>query len=808
LWIASRLRSYIPSTVKFVAKRIQEARESATASIELKLRNDTMRLAQKQHLAAVLFSLDEVAIEPRLIAPPVIAQNDTDALPLDNVSTTIPYIPDWPEVAATFNAATLSLAQALQDGANILLAGHPGSGKSFALAHLASGIARREPAFGALTDLVPIYLHVADIPTITEKQPLNQTIADALFKNVSSLPRANLISIVDIAFSGDRALLLIDGLDELAPTQAEPIVAFIKQILEEHPTARMVVSASHENHYGLPALGLQPIGMAAWTIEDRRRFTAQWGELWNKYISLPNAEASGSVQPHFLNAWLLTHTTPASPLEWTLKVWAAYAGDILGADHISAIEAFLRRMSINVTGARQALEALSVQMVCATSTTLNPQDAQKCLSQFEPPAPPAGEETAETPASPAQSGPKIRLGSVLPALTDSGLVIQHSDSRVGFSHAIFPTYLAGSVLASSNGLSSLQEQPSWIGKNLTLYYFGRTGDISPVVQTMLKQDDALHRQLITAARWLSLAPKNAVWRNAVLRVLANLLQKEAHSLGLGMRVAAAIALSGDSGIGMLFRQMLTSEHINLRQVSALGCGLIKDPKATNDLAALTADQAASVVRAACLALVAINTKESMNTIATSLLQGNETLQGAAAEALANHPAEGHPTLKDGSELENLMVRRAVVYGLMRVNQPWATEILEKLSLEDKEWIVRNAAIQAVESLRNPNPYIPKPSRPPEECPWLVEHAAKLGISVSSGKPARDLVLQVVAKGDEDQRLAAIEHLRLNGDKDAIHYLYRAYFGTTGDTHEAAYNALWHIAAAGVELPPPQQFGMQ
>lgn len=808
LWIASRLRTYIPGTVKFLSKRIQEARESAAASIELRLRNDTIRVAQKQHLASMLFSLDEVAIEPRLIAPPIVTQDDTTAQPLDNVSITVPYAPDWPEVAAAYHSPTLTLPQALQDGANILLSGHPGSGKSFALAYLASRVAQRDAGLNSLSDFVPIYLHVANIPANIENQPLTQCIAETLSKNMPSLPKARLESLVDISFSGDRALLLIDGLDEMTPAQAEPIVAFIKQIAEKHPTARMVVTASHENHYGLPSIGLQPLAIATWTTDERKSFVANWGELWSKYISLPEAEENNYVSPRFLNAWLLTHTTPASPMEWTLKVWSAYAGDILGQDHISSIEAFLRRISANIPEARQALEALALQMICTSSTTLNPQDTKKCIEQFEPPAPATGEEITETDNSPTQSTYKVKLGGVLPALTDSGLITQYSDSRVGFIHTIFPAYLAGNILASSNNLSAIQEQPMWVGKNLTLFFFGRTGDITPVVQSMLKQDDLLHRQLLTAARWLSLAPKNAIWRAAVLRTLAGLLQKEAHSLNLVMRATAAIALSGDSGAGTLFRQMLTSEHANLRLASALGCGLSRDAKATNDLSELTADSNASVVRAACLALVAIDTKESMNAIATSLLHGNETLQRAAAEALANHPTEGHPTLKEGSGIENLMIRRAVVYGLLRVNQPWATEILENLSLEDKEWIVRNAAIQAVESLRSPNPFIPKPTRPVEDQPWLIEHAAKLGISVSPGKPARDLVLQIVAQGNEDQRLAALEYLRLHGDKDAIHHLYRTYFGTTGETHEAAYNALWQVATAGVELPSPQQFGMQ
>ena len=54
----------------------------------------------------------------------------------DAVTLTLPYLPAWPELAAIYNTATLTLGQALSGGMNLVIIGQPGIGKTVALAHL------------------------------------------------------------------------------------------------------------------------------------------------------------------------------------------------------------------------------------------------------------------------------------------------------------------------------------------------------------------------------------------------------------------------------------------------------------------------------------------------------------------------------------------------------------------------------------------------------------------------------------------------------------------------------------------------
>jgi HEAT repeat protein len=258
-------------------------------------------------------------------------------------------------------------------------------------------------------------------------------------------------------------------------------------------------------------------------------------------------------------------------------------------------------------------------------------------------------------------------------------------------------------------------------------------------------------------------------------------------------------MTNDPHVGPLFRQLLSSEDANTRQLAALGCGLIRDEKSVTELTKLINDIIPAVSRSACLALVAIGDKNALETVATVLIQGSEMVQRYAAEALANHIEEGHPALRDGSKMDDLLIRRAVIFGLARINEPWADEILENLQLEDQQWLVRNAAIQALEERNRPKPYLPTPSGPLTDMTWLIEFASKLGIGVAPGKPAVDLLIRALRDGDEELRLAVLNYLQVNGIEEVIPIIVNVYRGSLGEVREAAFNTLWHLSASGYEI---------
>ncbi len=175
---------------------------------------------------------------------------------------------------------------------------------------------------------------------------------------------------------------------------------------------------------------------------------------------------------------------------------------------------------------------------------------------------------------------------------------------------------------------------------------------------------------------------------------------------------AAFVVSRDPGAAALFRQLLGSRSFELLPLAALGSGALQDAKALTALEEILQAPVGAVRRATCLALVAIGTEKSLEAVAHALLQGDDELRRAAAEALANDPVEGYAMLKEGATLADIMLRRAVVHGLARIDEPWAVESLQHMQLEDDQWAVRNLANQYLEQKAHPDPTRAAPAHNP------------------------------------------------------------------------------------------------
>ena len=125
-------------------------------------------------------------------------------------------MPAWPELAAIYNGSTLSFGEALAGGANLAIIGQPGSGKTVALAFLATLAANRSATLGTMREAVPFLLHVADLslPMQSAKEALSR-IAEMAAERASLLDQGRTAAFAEDCFRSGRALLLLDGFDEL-----------------------------------------------------------------------------------------------------------------------------------------------------------------------------------------------------------------------------------------------------------------------------------------------------------------------------------------------------------------------------------------------------------------------------------------------------------------------------------------------------------------------------------------------------------------------------------------------------------------
>jgi HEAT repeat protein len=842
-WFQIRFRRALPDIRKRIIALIQAMRHGLTANTEARFKNDTLRYAQGMHLAAPLFSLDEILVKPRLLTPAFDFQQEDLTLDSDQAGPGIPYLPDWPALAASYHEPEISLPESLNGGSNLVLVGAPGAGKTTALAYLASIILRQNDEAGALRNFLPLLIHVGDLVLTPglPGDPLDILVAAAsVHASPLTLPRLKIVLLTEL--ENGKLLLLLDGLDELPNDPVEQVVDYLTYLKSRYPSLRLVAAASLDYFDGLTNLGCVPVALAAWDDERKAQFIQGWGELWKRYIDHRPHEGQESYDDLLINNWLPDLLTNCNPLEVTLKVWAAYAEDASGPTNLDAIEVYLERITSRIPKARPVLEKLAFQMIVDRTPVVEaraadqwmPELTQQVLAEAEeaptdqPEELPFGpgieldqdgnpvinsEQETETSAEKKEPGkapsrPALSLQRVLSDLASSGVLCSRKDQRVSFFHPVILGYLAGKAISSSGDFHCLEDQVNWTGARLALRYCLAWNDVGKLIIPMLNvKSDPLYRQILHAGGFLVDALPSAPWRHQVMHRLAIILQNELFSFALRARALCALVYSGDPGVATLFRQLLVSQQESNRKLAVFGAGMLRDAKSVPDLIALLDDQETTIQLAAVSALAAIRTKPAMEAILQLIKVGSEELRKAAAEVLAGFPEEGYPVLKEGSTDEDLLVRRAVVYGLVRVNQPWASELLQKMQIEDGQWVVRSAATQAIEEMQGQNKHAPRPLPPLNETPWLISYAGKQGMGISPGKSAQNILRQALINGDLEERAAVLNYLAINPDPGVIPQLYEIIYGSKGSLKEAAYNALWHLAATGTELPDPTQFGL-
>jgi HEAT repeat protein len=803
----------------------REQRELAqtrkTSTVEENHRRLTLRRAQGMHLAAQLFALDEILQEPKVLTPPAPVEPGVPPRFEDVITQTLPYLPAWPEIAAIYQPHTLTLPQALAGDTNIVIIGQPGTGKTVALAHLASLAANRSEKMGALQDLVPFHFHVADLnlPAQDPKNMLN-VIIDAASENAPMFDVNKMPAFVQSVFKGGKALLLVDGYDEITPDEQLLVSEFFKLVLKAHPKTRIITTGAPEYLDGLIPLGFVPLALCTWTEQNNQKFVDQWGELWSRTVAMEAWAQSGPEQadPLLINSWLGSDSLNLSPFELTLKVWGAYAGDSLGPHVLESIATHIRRLAPANTPLA-ALETLAMQVIISTAPVFDPRKASEWVKSFEVAENAAEGESTQSLEEEAKENPKAKKGKkveklstpntgLLGKMSASGLLVSYANNRMRFTHPVLAGYLAGRALTNYSADETLLNQPDWSGKYLAMRFLAAHSDASGLVQALLEFSRLpMHRPLFAAARWLRDAPRNAPWRGKMFGTLAAVLQMEGLPLSLRGQAMAAFVYSNDPSAATLFRQFATSNSFELAHLAILGAGAVQDSKSLKILEDALNAPSLSVKRAACMALAAINTNEALEIAAHALLNGEEDIRRAAGEALANDPNEGHAMLRDGITINDILLRRAVIYGLGRVKEEWATDLLKKVQIEDEQWVVRNAATEVLEMRNRSDAFAPMKPKAPHETPWLIEFAAKKGVGVSPGVPATDILLVAFSDENPEVRLAALQFLKYTPQDLVLKQMYEAMYKDDPELREATFNVLWELGAAGVKLPHPSEYGL-
>jgi hypothetical protein len=798
-----KVRPHGDKIYRWVRDQILIIREKLTSNTENTLRQKTLEYAQSQHLSSAFCALEEIIIPPRFLAPPHQISPMGSFPDINSIQQAIPYTPDYPEFASEYQTPTISLPEALSQDANIVILGKPGSGKTVALANLATRLAKQE--IDSLSNMVPLFLDINDLMPYLPGEDIVETVYNGLTANPQFPKTGTLENVIQDLFDEQRAFLLIDSVDQLPRKELVLAMNFITSVLETFPWCRLVTTSSTRYYDGLLETDLYPIAIASWNAKQRAFFAKQWGETWAKYPSDASEnqqrydQSGESIDTLLIHSWLFYEDNNPTPLEFTLKVWSVFAGDVLGPHAGHAIEAYLRRCTMNLPERDLPdLQKIAISTIMEEENAFDRENINRWLR--------LSQDHLDNESSPAKNPLRDMLNTCL----EQSILTRGSHHQYRFNHPSIAGYIAAKA-CSSLDISQIKDKllnPNWPLPAEAFRFAGSFMDITPLLSDYVessKESDILQKGLLHFSRLLPFFPVETKLKDYLLKLITKEITTNP-VLETKLRLAVLLAGSGDVNIRGIFRYLLSSQDADVRQVGVLGSGYLRDTKATEAIIDCLRDWK-TVGQAACIALVNISTPEALEAVAETLLTGDDTLRRAAAEALANHPREGYPTLKDASEMESLSVKYASVYGLKRIHEDWALDILDEMRIEDDEWVVRDAAQQAYETLQGSSPFIPAPLPPISEVPLFHSFASEKEIEITSIQTFYNLLVDILSEGNIEQKLAALYYIQMKGFGSVFPEIYHVIYGDNREVQRAAVNTLWHLSLTGMDVPSPQKFNL-
>jgi HEAT repeat protein len=767
---------------RFVAW-FKKVRESLTSGTDNRYREDVLALWQKNHLAGTILSYDDIFVQPRFwIDVPPATPNKEEELDL---TAAIPATPDYPELAAFYKSPSYSVRDLTRTSHDLVIIGKPGMGKSMMLIQIGLRAAAMDKE--CFPDpLVPAFVHAGDLELpITERMDVAQPLLNAAADRLSAITAPTFPGFFKTIIKNGNGLILLDGIDDLPPQHQALTFEWLKNFKAAYPGNRIIATGASTGYLQFINLGFTPVVLGGLSNDEYLELVNRWVSAWTKVLAAQKRKrkAEDDSDPALVAGWLMGGTIGRTPLDVTAKIWTGLAGDAEGSRANDWLETFTRRLSF-APEAHKALERAAVEMLTRDRYGV-PRDQLRGLINL----------ARGTVSQPSAMDPEDLIDEMA---SPGGLLVKRSGGRYSFAHPVVGGYLAAKALVADtlpiDTLLTIQHNPTYAP---ALRFYAALGNATPIVtQRLATPPDAIQSDLFFVANWLGDAPATAPWRADVFRKLAQVYITPTHPLDLRMRAVCVLVMTRDENVNKLFKQSLGNPDAFTRQCSVAALGALGDITAVPEIAKLLFDPDLYVTWSAALALALIGDQESIEALGKAILEGNELLKQATCEALALHPSEGHEMLKEAMNINDIVARRSAVLGLKRIGaKDWVLTLLDQAYVGDTQWIVRNAAEEAIQELRNPTVRSPQSLPPIEQTTWLIDYASSNGQGVPAGPAARNVLMQALQEGEDMVRVAAADHLGRIAATEAIAPLTEAARGSQPALKEMAYRALANIALA-------------
>jgi len=725
---------------------------------------------------ATAVPLDAIFVEPELLLPSPLPQSLSDARP------------------APGSPPALPLHQTLNGHPQLAILGGPGTGRTTLLAHVALACAQTvgddgdaaeaQAALGPAQRRLPLYVL---LPALDWNE-----VGSAGLQQANGIERLVQAAVAAVGGGGGmanplrqrlqagQAAVLADGWDELSPQQRQPAAAWLAELVRALPGNLWLVSAGPRGYAPLTEAGFVPLTLATWDARQAERLARRWAEA--------NAARGEASQPAVLRNLVaeLQQAVRAGtpPLELALRAALVVADGQAPAQRAACFE---RALELFLGQGRETWVPGVCRAVAGQLALRLQQEERTTASRAEI------EAAIEAVLPPAEERPSRAAGHAWRALTGArGLMRPAGLDRYTFANPLWQAYLAARQLAGDEDATAILteqlEDPQWAE---VLRWWAELGDMGSLVAAWLRgPDDLFCTRLLTLSSWLRAAPEGAAWRDGAMAMLARSLLQPGRPPQVLQKLAEALAATGVPGVTYFFRQAVQHPDPGVRAAAVLGLTRTAREADLPALEAVMQAQDAAARETVVRGLAHLGSDAATRWLARIMLEGDETLSLLAAQALAQCGAEGVALLHEALTLEDVLVRRAAVYGLAQLQ---ARDVLEKVIREEPQWIVRSAATVALGELEE-RANISGAASPPaiEQLPWLISWAAAQREGVGVGEAARRMLRRALQEGDPTVRQAAAQTLAQAGRPDDVEPLKAALAGADAGVAGAALEALEEI----------------
>lgn len=798
--LAGWIRGPVWRTGRRVAKRTGRMYRWLSAGIEGRYRVEMVKYAQSHHLGAGAAPLDAIFVPSRLIHPPEQPQPEINkVLP----ASTLTYL--WPKLAAQIAIPapkSIALSQVISLSRRIVLLGPAGSGKSSTLAFIALATARRDPGFE--TERLPIYAHLSELDIWNKnKEAILKTpqapLLKAIQKRAGTLTSDTVPSLLSRALNENAALLLLDGWDELSPSEREVCTLWLSQFITIFPGNQYVLTGPFDGYGALIELGFVPLQLQSWRLPEAEQLMRRWSEITGQSLSqVRNGDQLGTGDFNPLDFWRPGLTA----LDTTLALWLTLSGETLdrypahryGAALHRLLTPFSKGEASNLTDiAERVLRIIAWELAERKSRFFSANRLGGVIREV------LGQQD-HVDGLTAKDCQNILENQC-------GLLVPWSKDRLTFSSPAFQNYF----LATEFGKRFDQVDMSPYLCSEWMEALSSFADLASVISELVEDTSGIRQDsLFLAAAWAANTDDYGE-RNKVLVRLARMIVNQNVPLPLRQRAVAALVNIQDKGVGYLLRQAMGTPDPLLQICVAPGLGALAtelpgrrgDQRSMDTLIQALGSSSEAVQVATIHALAATQAKTALNAIVSVLLGGKPPEQQAAAEALATMGENGVKVLREALEEKEALIRRAALFGLDRVDEPWVTETLKIIQREDGEWFVRSTAEELL--IRREKREQSGAARPvkSEDLAWLVNWSAERGRGVPAGPKAEAVLDRVLHTAEEPTVRAAAA--RSMGDiyrLDSLFSVVTALEDSNSIVRDAAYYAYVTLSRAWDHPDPP------